>query len=63
MNDDDHYPTLAIGRCKRFGPRLVSDRVRSYELESFPRRVTQVPRYRAGPLAPWRAQVEPSIRR
>jgi hypothetical protein len=55
-NDDESYRTV-LG--SGLGPWLISDRPRSYEWESYARRITTAPRYREGPLAPWRpAQAE-----
>jgi hypothetical protein len=54
-NDDEGQGTI-IGRCSA-GPRLISDRVRSYEWISLPRRITSVPRYRQRPLLPWRSKL------
>jgi len=51
MSDDRPGLTI-IARCSA-GLRLVSDRPKGWEWESFPRR-TQGPRYRQRGLAPWR---------
>jgi hypothetical protein len=50
-NDDDGYYRTVLG--SGLGLWLVSDRPRSYEWESFARRITTVPRYRQRPLVPW----------
>ncbi len=52
MNEDDRYRTI-LG--SGLGPWLISDRPKGWEWESFPRRITTVPRYREGPLLPWRS--------
>jgi hypothetical protein len=47
----DEPPRTIISRCSA-GPRLVSDRVASWEWESFPRREPRRTRERLGPLKP-----------
>jgi hypothetical protein len=39
------------------GPRLISDRPDPQGWESYPRRITTVPRYRQRPLLPWRSKL------
>ena len=50
---DDRPGLTIIARCSG-GLRLVSDRVRSFEWESYPRREPRPPRERLRGLAPWR---------
>ena len=47
----EDLPRSIISLCTS-GPRLVSDRVASWEWESYPR-FTPRPRYRQGALVPW----------
>ena len=56
-NEDDRYRTI-LGNCSA-GPWLISDRPKGWEFENFPRRVTLAPRYRQGPLVPWRSEPMP----
>jgi hypothetical protein len=49
---DDRPGLTHLGRCGG-GLRLVSDRVRSFEWESYPRREPKPARERLPGLAPW----------
>ena len=51
-NDDDRYRTVL---SSGLGLWLISDRPKGSDFETIPRRRTTVPRYREGPLAPWRS--------
>ena len=52
MSSEQPPGLTILGRCG-LGLQLVSDRVASWEWESFPR-LTPRPRYRQRGLAPWR---------
>jgi hypothetical protein len=53
MKDEDRYRTV-LG--SGLGPWLISDRPKGCDFESYPRRA-QCPRYRQGPLVPWRSKL------
>jgi hypothetical protein len=53
---DDRPGFTIIARCSG-GLRLVSDRVRSFEWESYPRRELKPARERQRGLAPWRPKL------
>ena len=55
MSDEQPTGLTILGRCTA-GLRLVSDRVASWEWESFPRLAVR-PRYRQRALAPWRPKL------
>lgn len=56
MSDDQPCGLTILGRCGG-GLRLVSDRVRSFEWESYPRREPRPARDRLRGLAPWRPEL------